>query len=82
MVSVPVEGSGRKAGQTNQITRDIKTLLREAAEETGFIQRVPMLDDAGKPTGQTEFRYGDEGEKGYFKWLARRCVRRELRAAD
>ena len=28
-----VEGSGRKAGQINQITRDIKTLIRKAAEE-------------------------------------------------
>jgi hypothetical protein len=43
----------------------------EAAEETGFIQRVPVLDAKGKPTGQTEFRYGAEGEKGYLKWLAR-----------
>jgi hypothetical protein len=49
-----VESSGRKAGQTNQLTREIKTLLREAAEETGFIQRVPVLDAAGKPTGQFE----------------------------
>ena len=38
-----IEGSGRQAGQTNPITREIKTLLREAAEETGFIQRVPVL---------------------------------------
>jgi hypothetical protein len=30
-----------------------------------------VLDAAGKPTGQFETKYGDEGEKGYFKWLAR-----------
>ena len=49
-----VDGSGRKAGYPNQLTREIKTLLREAAEETGFIQRVPVLDAAGKQTGQFE----------------------------
>jgi hypothetical protein len=63
--------TGSTAGSTNVLTREIKTLLREAAKETGFIQRVPVLDAEGKPTGQYEFRYGDEGEKGYFKWLAR-----------
>jgi len=31
---------GRKPGTTNVLTKDIKTLLREAAEEVGFIQRV------------------------------------------
>ena len=40
-------------------------------EETGFIQRVPVLDAAGKPTGEYRHEYGAEGEKGYFKWLAR-----------
>ena len=33
-------GAGRKPGQPNVLTKDIKTLLREAAEEVGFIQRV------------------------------------------
>ena len=57
---------GRQAG-----TRDLRTLVREAAEETGFIERVPVLDKEGKPTGGYEFRYGAEGEKGYLKWVAR-----------
>jgi len=57
---------GRQAG-----TRDLKTLVREAAEETGLIERVPVLDKEGKPTGRYEFRYGAEGEKGYLKWVAR-----------
>jgi hypothetical protein len=46
------------------MSKDIKTLLREAAEEVGFVQRVPVLDAAGKPTGQTELR------AGYLRWLA------------
>ena len=48
---------GRQAG-----TRDLRTLVREAAEETGLIERVPVLDKEGKPTGRYEFRYGAEGE--------------------
>ena len=64
------EGSGRKAGQINQITRDIKTIIRRAAEEVGFIRRVPVLDAEGKPTDQMETRYGEGGELGYMKWLA------------
>ena len=48
-----------------------RTLVREAAEETGLIERVPVLDKEGKPTGRYEFRYGAEGEKGYLKWVAR-----------
>ena len=61
---------GRKPGLPNLMTRDIKTLIREAAEEAGFIQRVPVLDEAGKPTGRREFKYGTDGEKAYLKWLA------------
>jgi hypothetical protein len=63
-------GAGRKPGQANYVTRDIRQLIREAAEETGFIEKVPVLDAAGKPTGQYEYRFGEEGEKGYLKWLA------------
>jgi hypothetical protein len=32
--------AGRPAGVTNVMSKDIKILLREAAEEVGFIQRV------------------------------------------
>ena len=39
-------GAGRPPGATNVLTRDIKTLLREAAANTGFMERVPVLDAA------------------------------------
>ena len=65
-----VAGAGRPRGTTNILTTNIKTLLREAAEEVGFVQRVPVLDAAGKPTGQTELRYGKDDEAGYLRWLA------------
>jgi hypothetical protein len=42
--------AGRKPGQPNLMTRDIKTLLREAAANTGFMEKVPVLDPSGKPT--------------------------------
>jgi hypothetical protein len=32
----------------------------EAAEEVGFIQRVPVLDEAGKSTGRYEQKYGTD----------------------
>jgi hypothetical protein len=65
-----VVGAGRPAGATNVLSRDIKTIIRKAAEEVGFIRRVPVFDAEGKPTGQTEIKYGEGGELGYMKWLA------------
>ena len=38
--------SGRKPGQPNLVSRDIKTLIREAAAEVGFVERV-------RPTSQS-----------------------------
>ena len=70
---VGVAGPGRPAGAINVISRDIKTIIRKAAEEVGFIRRVPVLDAEGKPTGRTETRYGEEGELGYIKWLLGTC---------
>ena len=32
-----------------------------------MIERVPVLDKEGKPTGRYEFRYGAEGEKGVLQ---------------
>ena len=64
-------GAGRPTGSTNVLTRDIKSLLREAAANTGFMERVPVLDAAGKPTGQFEHKWGKGGELGYLEWLAR-----------
>ena len=63
--------AGRKPGQPNLMTRDIKTLLREAAANTGFMEKVPVLDPSGKLTGQYEYRWGKDGELGYLEWLAR-----------
>ena len=62
--------AGRPLGVANVVSRDIKTIIRQAAEEVGFIRRVPVLDAEGKPTGQTEIKYGEGGELGYMKWLA------------
>jgi hypothetical protein len=62
--------SGRKPGQPNLVSRDIKVLIREAAAEVGFMERVPVLDSEDKPTGQMEMRYGRDGEAGYLRWLA------------
>jgi hypothetical protein len=63
--------NGRKPGQPNLVSRDIKSLLREAAANTGFMERVPVLDAEGKPTGRTEIKWGKGGELGYLEWLAR-----------
>ena len=64
----------RSAAATGRYSKLLRSLARidccEAAEETGFIEKVPVLDAAGKPTGQYEYRFGEEGEKGYLKWLA------------
>jgi hypothetical protein len=65
---------GRKPGQPNFMTRDIKTIIRKAAEEVGFIRRVPVLDAEGKPTGRMETRYGEGGELGYILGISHRCT--------
>ena len=58
--------AGRPPGQPNYLTADIRKLIRQAAEETGFITTVPVLDAEGKPTGQFEEKMIEEGEKGYL----------------
>jgi hypothetical protein len=58
------------AGRSFSATKDIRHLVREAAAEMGFIQRVPVLDADGKPTGRLTTKYGTDGELGYLKWLA------------
>ena len=62
--------AGRKPGQPNLVSRDLKTLIREAAAEAGFVERVPVCDAEGRPTGRTELKFGKDGEAGYLKWLA------------
>ena len=46
-----VAGAGRPAGSTNVLTKEIRTLLREAAEEVGFIQRVREHIRAARDAG-------------------------------
>jgi hypothetical protein len=50
MTSVYVYSAVTSGPVARRVSKDIKTLLREAAEEVGFIQRVPVLDEAGKPS--------------------------------
>jgi hypothetical protein len=45
---------------SSYLSRRTSTHLREAAEEVGFIQRGPVLDEAGKPTGRYEQKYGTD----------------------
>jgi hypothetical protein len=47
-------GAGRKPGQPNELTTEVRALIRQAAEETGYIASVPVLDDEGDPTGEFE----------------------------
>jgi hypothetical protein len=58
----------------------VRALIRQAAEETGYIASVPVLDDEGNPTGKLEDKVIETGELGYLietgelgylKWLAR-----------
>ena len=48
---VGVAGPGRPRGSTNVLTRDIKVLIREAAEEVGLIQRVREHIRAARDAG-------------------------------
>jgi hypothetical protein len=63
-------GSGRQPGQPNYLTADIRKLIRQAAEETGYKEIVPVCDDKGMPTGKFEEVVVETGELGYLKWLA------------
>jgi hypothetical protein len=65
-----VDGSGRQPGQPNYLTADVRKLIRQAAEETGFITTVPVLDAEGKPTGQFEEKMIEEGERGTSAFLS------------
>jgi hypothetical protein len=43
-----------RIGQPNELTTEVRLLIRQAAEETGYIASVPVLDDEGNPTGEFE----------------------------
>jgi hypothetical protein len=55
---------GRKPGQPNFVSTDIKTIIRKAAEEVGFIRRVPVklaerIDLIGMTVGALRLLSGD-----------------------
>jgi hypothetical protein len=58
----PPRSPGRPKGSRNKIGSDLKELILQAAEETGFVRKDP---ETGEPIGS-----GDEGIKGYLKWAA------------
>ena len=77
-----VEGSGRKPGQRNIVTKDMKEALLEAASRVGFI-REEDLDADGKPTGKAKANSvwnpmgeskpiwsGEDGLVGYLTWAS------------
>jgi hypothetical protein len=65
-----VDGSGRQPGQPNYLTADVRKLIRQAADETGYKEIIPVCDDKGMPTGKFEEKIIETGELAYLKWLA------------
>ena len=62
-----IEGSGRKPGQQNRTTEDLKQALLNAATSVGFIHEDDILDKDGKPTGRTRKTWkGEDGLEGYL----------------
>jgi len=67
------EGDPRPAslpGQPNYVTKNLRDLILQAAEEVGFIKRIEKFDAEGKSIGFEPVSTGDEGVKGYLKWAA------------
>ena len=44
---------------------------RQGGQSYYMARGFPVLDAAGKPTGQFEQKWGKDGELGYLEWLAR-----------
>lgn len=66
-----IEGSGRKPGQQNRVSDDLKQALLNAATRVGFIHEEDILGEDGKPTGQTRKTCnGEGGLEGYLMWAA------------
>ena len=66
-----IEGTGRKPGQRNRLTTDMKEALLAAATNVGFVREEDLLDKDGKSTGKTELKWdGDGGLEGYLEWAA------------
>jgi hypothetical protein len=66
-----VPGSGRQPGQPNYLTAYVRKLIRQAADETGYKETVPVRDDKGQPTGEFEEVAADE--TGYKETVPVRC---------
>ena len=63
-------GAGRQPGQPNYVTKNLRDLILQAAEEVGFVKRIEKFDAEGKSIGFEPVPTGDEGMKGYLKWAA------------
>ncbi len=63
-------GAGRQLGQPNYVTKNLRDLILQAAEEVGFVKRIEKFDAEGKSIGFEPVSTGDEGMKGYLKWAA------------
>ncbi len=63
-------GAGRQLGQPNYVTKNLRDLILQAAEEVGFVKRIEKFDAEGKSIGFEPVSTGEEGMKGYLKWAA------------
>jgi hypothetical protein len=63
-------GAGRQPGQPNYVTKNLRDLILQAAEEVGFVKRIEKFDAENKSIGFELVSTGDEGMKGYLKWAA------------
>jgi hypothetical protein len=57
----PPRSAGRPKGSPNKVGSDLKTMILQVALETGFIRK----NEVGEMVGT-----GEEGIKGYLKWVA------------
>jgi hypothetical protein len=66
---------GRKSGQQNYTTEDLKQALLNAAMRVGFIHKDDVRDKDGKPTGRTRKTWkGEDGLEGYLVWAVIRST--------
>ena len=63
-------GAGRQPGQPNYVTKNLRDLILQAADEVGFVKRIEKFDAENKSIGFEPVSTGDEGVKGYLKWAA------------
>ncbi len=63
-------GAGRQPGRPNYVTKNLRDLILQAAEEVGFVKRIEKFDAENKSIGFELVPTGDDGVKGYLKWAA------------